>query len=339
MLTILSVGYPFARVTADPVGGAEQVLAALDRALVAAGHRSLVVAPNGSQVAGTLIPVPAIEGEIDDAARATTHALVAAAISIALRSERVDVVHLHGLDFPAYLPPPGTPALATLHLPLDWYPAEASGAGVALVPVSDDQARRAPPGVVLQPPIPNGVDLDAYRPSSTKSDFALILGRVAAEKGFADALDAARVAGVPLRAAGEVYPYPEHRRHFEEDIAPRLDAERLWLGPVGGAAKRALLAEARCLLVPSTAPETSSLVAMEALASGTPVIAYRAGALPGIVDDGVTGFLVDGVDAMAAAIGRADAIDPAACRRAAVGRFDAGRTTAAYLDLYARLAA
>lgn len=339
MLTILSVAYPFARVTPDPVGGAEQVLAALDRALVAAGHRSLVIAPEGSEVAGELIPVPAVAGEIDDAARAVTHALAAAAISIALRGEGIDAVHCHGLDFAAYLPPPGTPALATMHLPLDWYAPEALRSGLVLVPVSDDQARRAPPGVVLQPPISNGVDLDAYRPGGTAGDYALILGRVAREKGFPDALDAARMAGVPLRAAGEVYPYPDHRCHFEQDIAPRLDADRLWLGPVVGAAKRALLAEARCLLVPSTAPETSSLVAMEALASGTPVIAYRSGALPDIVADGVTGFLVDGVEAMAAAIGRAHEIDPAACRRAAIERFDQRRTTAAYLDLYARLAA
>lgn len=293
MLTVLSVGYPFAPVTADPVGGAEQVLAALDRALVEAGHHSLVIAPNGSEVTGELIPVRAVEGEIDGLTRANTHAHVAAAIDGALRAERVDAIHFHGLDFPAYPAPPGTPALATLHLPLDWYAPEALTGDVALVPVSDDQARRAPAGIALEPPIPNGVDLDLYRPSGSKDGFALILGRVAPEKGFADALDAARLAGVPLRAAGQVYPYPAHRCYFEEEVAPRLDDDRLWLGPVVGPAKRALLAEARCLLVPSTAPETSSLVAMEALASGTAVIAYGAGALPDIVEDGVTGFLVD----------------------------------------------
>jgi glycosyltransferase involved in cell wall biosynthesis len=78
---------------------------------------------------------------------------------------------------------------------------------------------------------------------------------------------------------------------------------------------------------------------MEALASGTPVIAYRSGALPEIVEEGVTGFLVDDVAGMADAIGRIDAIDPAACRRAAEERFSLRRTTAAYLDLYRRLAA
>ncbi|HYZ61711.1 MAG TPA: glycosyltransferase, partial [Acetobacteraceae bacterium] len=153
------------------------------------------------------------------------------------------------------------------------------------------------------------------------------------------AIAAAKRAGVRLRIGGALYPYPEHQRYFDEQIAPALDAERRWLGPVAGAAKRKLIAEARCVLVPSTAPETSSLVAMEALASGTPVIAYRAGALPDIVEHGVTGFIVVDVEEMADAIGRVDAIAPTACRVAAETRFSAARMTTEYLALYARLAA
>ena len=98
------------------------------------------------------------------------------------------------------------------------------------------------------------------------------------------------------------------------------------LGPVGFARKRRLLSAARCLLVPSMAPETSSLVAMEALACGTPVIAYRAGALAEIVEHGRTGFLVESTEAMADAIGRAGTIDPETCRRAARARFPLART-------------
>lgn len=112
-----------------------------------------------------------------------------------------------------------------------------------------------------------------------------------------------------------------------------------FIGPVAGKAKRQLLAEARCLLVPSTVPETSSLVAMEALASGTPVMAFRSGALPEIVEHGVTGWIVDDVAGLAEVIGRAREIDPAICRRAACERFPVERTTAAYLDLYHRLPA
>jgi hypothetical protein len=105
------------------------------------------------------------------------------------------------------------------------------------------------------------------------------------------------------------------------------------------ARKRRLLAAARCLVVPSLVAETSSLVAMEALASGTPVIAFRSGALPEIVEDGRTGFLVDGVAEMADAMRRASEIDPEACRRAARERFTAERMCGEYLALYERLAA
>lgn len=166
-----------------------------------------------------------------------------------------------------------------------------------------------------------------------------MLGRVAPEKGFATAIDAAKRAGCALVVAGQVYPYAAHQRYFDEEVVPRLDSERRWIGPVAGVAKRRLLGQARCLLVPSTAPETSSLVAMEALASGTPVIAFRSGALPDIVEDGVTGVLVDDMEGMAAALGRIDEIDPAICRRVACERFSLTQTSGAYLDLYRRLAA
>lgn len=339
MLTVLSVGYPFAPITADPAGGAEQVLAHLDRALVAAGHRSIVIAPEGSEVAGELIAVPALDGEIGETAKTKIYAAVRAQLLSAVERQRIDLIHYHGVDFDAYLVPTPTPQLATLHLPIGWYSEAALGSGVALLPVSHSQPSGAPAGLNLLPPIGNGVDLDRYRLAGAKSDYALVIGRVAPEKGFHDAIAAARLANLPLIAAGVVYEYPEHRAYFEQQVAPALDADRRWIGPVSGAAKARLIAEARCLLVPSTAPETSSLVAMEALASGTPVIAYCSGALPEVVEDGVTGFIVDDMQSMAEAIGKAGAIPPAACRAAAEARFSASRMTAEYLALYERLAA
>jgi glycosyltransferase involved in cell wall biosynthesis len=339
MLTVLSVGYPFAPVTADPAGGAEQILARLDCALVEAGHRSIVIAPEGSHTAGDLHLVPAVEGEIGNAAKAHVHRFVRERIADALAQESGDLVHYHGIDFDAYLAETKVAQLATLHLPIAWYSDAALRSGIHLQPVSQDQAGRAPAGLDLPPPIENGVDLDRYRASAMRGDYALVIGRVAPEKGFHDAIAAARSAGVPLVLAGQLYPYPEHRRYFEEQVGPALDAGCRWAGTVAGDAKAKLIAEARCLLVPSTAPETSSLVAMEALASGTPVIAYRSGALPEVIEHGATGFIVDGVTEMAAAIGRIDAIDPAACRAAAEARFSATRMTADYLRLYEKLAA
>jgi glycosyltransferase involved in cell wall biosynthesis len=339
MLTVLSIGYPFAPVTADPAGGAEQVLAHLDRALAAAGHRSIVIAPEGSDTAGELRAVPAAEGEIDGAARTKVHGAVRERVAAVLADQPVDLIHYHGLDFGVYCAETERPQLATLHLPVAWYAETALRSGVHLLPVSHDEAARAPAGLELLPPIANGVDLCRYGPAGAKADYALALGRVAPIKGFHDAIAAARRAGVRLLLAGRLYPYPEHRRYFEEQVAPALDDAHRWVGAVAGEAKARLLAEARCLLVPSTAPETSSLVAMEALASGTPVIAYRSGALPEVVEDGVTGFIVDDAEEMADAIARVDAIEPAACRAAAEARFSAERMTADYLRLYHELAA
>jgi glycosyltransferase involved in cell wall biosynthesis len=337
--TILSVAFPFAPVTEDPVGGAEQILSALDRAVTARGWRSLVLACEGSRTAGELVPVAAPDGAIDELARARVQAQVRTTLADLLQRERVDLVHLHGLDFERYLPPPGVPALATLHLPMDHYD-EASLSprrpGTWLAPVSEDQARRAPPSARLLDPIPLGVDVDAF-PRMEKPGYALVLGRICPEKGVHLALDAAKRAGLPLLVAGTVFPYEAHQRYFQEELKPRFDRLRLWIGPVSGLRKRRLIAAASCLVVPSLVHETACLVAMEALAAGTPVVAYPNGALPQVVQPGVTGFLVEDVEALARAMREAKALDPEACRASAVARFPRKRMTEAYLDLYARL--
>jgi len=340
-LTVLSVAYPFTPVTADPVGGAEQVLARLDRAVVAAGGRSFVIANEASAPAGELLPIASPAGEIDAAAWSAAHAQVRAHIAWAIERLQPEVIHLHGLDFHRYLPERGPPVMVTLHLPLAWYPAEAlrpAREKVWLVPVSRDQARRGPRDLRLARPIENGVEVDAF-PPGRKRGFALSLGRICPEKGFHLALDAARAAGTPLLLAGEVFPFREHRRYFESEIRPRLDRYRRWVGPVTGAPKRRLIGAARCLVAPSLAPETSSLVAREALAAGTPVVSLAsAGAIAEVIEPGETGELAETPEALPEAIRRARDLRPEACRRAARTRFAARRMIQAYLDAYQRLA-
>ncbi|MGH9351176.1 MAG: glycosyltransferase, partial [Terriglobia bacterium] len=137
--------------------------------------------------------------------------------------------------------------------------------------------------------------------------------------------------------AGEVFPYAWHQKYFEREIVPRLDSRRRFIGPVGFGGKSRLLAHAKCLLAPSTVAETSSLVAMEALASGTPVIAFPSGALAEIVEQGRTGYLVANTEEMARAIPMTGAIDPLACRRAAEVRFSAAAMFEGYIALYRRI--
>ena len=340
-LTVLSVGYPLARVSADSAGGAEQILAVLDRALVEAGHRSIVVAPAGSRVAGRLVPVAQPETPFDDAAKHQAQAATAAAITLALADHAVDLIHCHGIDFFAYLPPPGVPLLATLHLPPGWYSADAlqpTRPDTWLHCVSDSQHAACPSSARLLPPIPNGIPLDALQASHAKRRFALFLGRICPEKGVHLAIEAAGAAGIGLLIAGEVYAYADHRRYFDEAVRPHLGPGCRFLGPVGFARKRRLLSAAQCLLAPSLVAETSSLVAREAAACGTPVIAFPVGAMAETIEPGRTGLLVEDVAAMAAAIPAAAALSPEVCRAAARARFSDRTMIASYLDLYRRLA-
>lgn len=340
-LTVLLVGYSLAPISADPVGGAEQILARLDRALVGAGHRSLVVAPEDSRVAGELFPVPAAKGEIDDAARRRIGAAMRAQIAAALRAHKVDLVHMHGLDFDAHLPSPGVPVMVTLHLPLGWYRKAAlspTRPETFLFPVSASQARSAPEGARLLTPIKNGVPMPSMQ--ARRRGFTLMLGRICPEKGQDDGLDAAALAGRKMILAGTAYAYPEHLQFMRDRIQPRLDRDRRWIGPVAGRAKERLLAQAASVVIPSKVPETSSLVAMEALAAGTPVIAYRSGALPEIVEHGRTGLLVEmgDIEGLARAMREIAEIDPALCRKVARERFSLDHMIDSYMARYGELA-
>ena len=340
-LTILNVAYPLAPVGPDAVGGAEQILTQIDAAVARAGHRSIVLACEGSIAAGELVPTPPVDGELTEAARQRAQQQHRRAIQQILDRCPVDIVHMHGIDCPAYLPPPGTSVLITLHLPPGWYPPEVfrlERPDIHLHCVSRSQRRACPSGARLLPEIENGVPTGVLRPRR-KRQFAVALGRICPEKGFHLALEAAGRAGMPLLLAGEVFRYHAHLRYFREEIVPRLGADRRFLGPIGLTRKRRLLAAARCLLVPSLVPETSSLVAMEALACGTPVIAFPSGALSEIVEHGRTGFLVRDEHEMAEAIRDIGVIDPRVCREVAETRFSAERMCRQYLDIYSQIAA
>lgn len=339
-LHVLSVAYPLAPVGPDAVGGAEQVLATLERGLLARGHRSTVIACAGSRPAGELVPVAVPRGALDEARRDRASAAVRAAVEAVCRRDPPDLIHFHGLDVLQSLPPPGVPAVVTLHLPPSWYPPEVftlERPDTILVCVSASQRAACPPARLPLEIVENGVPVDQFAGHHARRGFVLNLGRICPEKGQHTAIAAARRAGVPLLIGGAAFDYPEHRAYFAHAVAPHLGPACRFLGPLGFARKRRLLSAAKALLLPTTAPETSSLVTMEAFACATPVIALRSGALPELIEDGRTGFLVDDEAGMAARISAVDTIDGAACRRVARARFDASRMVEDYLALYSRL--
>jgi glycosyltransferase involved in cell wall biosynthesis len=338
-LTVLSVSYPLARLSPSTAGGAEQLLATIDRALIREGHRSLVLAPQGSRTSGLLIPAQIPSGVLDQAAKAQAQGTFKELLEHTLALYSIDVVHMHGLDFSEYMPGGDVPVVVSLHLPLSWYQSLAlSRPNTTLVGVSKHQARTAPAGCHIDWIVPNGVELGRYHPAPRAGNYALLMGRVCPEKGLHLAIDAAERAGIQLIIAGTIFDYPEHRSYFESMIRPRLGGAARFIASVGGFRKRQLLAGAKCLLIPSLVHETSSLIAMEAMAAGTPVIAWHSGALPEIVAEGRTGFVVASVREMAEAIGRVHEIQRAQCRRQAERRFDAKKMVAQYIDLYQQVA-
>jgi glycosyltransferase involved in cell wall biosynthesis len=327
-LTILSVAYPLAPVGPDAVGGAEQILNHIDHALIEAGHRSLIVACEGSKPWGQLISTGPLPSQLTEEAHQAASARTREAIECALRKYPIDLIHMHGIDFATYLPETDLPIMVTLHLPPSWYPAEIFRKNLLLHCVSAAQRRACPADAKLLPDIPNGVPIPS-EPPAEKEDYALSLGRICPEKGFQLGAEAANLAGIRFVLAGEVFGYEAHREYFDRELRG-VD----FIGPARGECKRRLLARARCVLIPSLVPETSSLVALEAMAAGTPVIAFPSGALADIVQDGKTGFLVNNVAEMAEAIARVDQIAPADCRSYVAEHFSVGRMTGRYLDLY-----
>jgi glycosyltransferase involved in cell wall biosynthesis len=209
---------------------------------------------------------------------------------------------------------------------------------VPLVSISNDQ-RRPIPHANWRGTVYHGLPRDAFTFRGDRGAYLAYLGRASPEKRVDRAIAIARRSGFPLKIAAKIY--PEERRYFDEALAPLITAAGTlveFVGEIGDRGRDELLGNAAALLFPIEWPEPFGLVMIEALACGTPVIAWRRGSVPEILEDGVTGCIVDGVDEAVGAVARIDGMSRATCRRVFEERFDASRMAREYLDVYRGLA-
>lgn len=184
----------------------------------------------------------------------------------------------------------------------------------------------------------NAIDIDKYPYRDEKDDYLLFLGRMNPEKGPDAAIRVARAAGRKLIMVTKMVELAE-RRYFDEHVRPLLADDVQVMGEIDLATKADLFGRAYCTLFPIKWPEPFGLVMIESLATGTPVVAIKGGAVPEVIDDGQTGFIVPDESAMAEAVENIDSIDPRNCRRAAEERFSSSRMVADYEKIYSQIVA
>ncbi len=343
-LSILYVAYPLLRVTDESAGGAEQMLLAVEREMAALGHRTTVAAADRSRVFGRLLPTgPPANAPDQYEARQREHN--DRILDYLRRNPRAfELIHDESGSFFRYAAQCSVPLLATLHLPRSFYRDEYFDAHLPkpyFNCVSNAQARSFADLANLVGVVQNGIAVERFPFRRDKGEYVLWLGRICEEKAPHLAIGAAQRGNMPLVIAGQVYPFSYHQSYFDCEVRPHLKgfSRVRFVDTPLASQKLELLRHARALLLTSTVEETSSLVAMEAMACGTPVIAFPRGAFPEIVSDGETGFLVESVEEMAAALKQVERISPEACRARVEQHFSAARMARDYEALYRRVLA
>jgi glycosyltransferase involved in cell wall biosynthesis len=340
---ILYIAYPLLPVSEHSAGGAEQMLWTLEREMAQRGIRTTVAASAGSSISGELFVTGEacfLPDEFERRNREHQDRIVAFIRSCERQGRTLDLVHDESGSFWTRAGEIDVPVLATLHLPRDFYPAEYFddlAENVSFNCVSESQARTFAdlnPAVVS-----NGILLENFEPNFGSRSGLLWLGRICEEKGPHLALEIAARANQPLIVAGKVYPFSYHQQFFQREIAPRLQRtpSATYVSSPSAEQKRDLLRQAKALLITGQADETSSLVAMEAAASGTPVIAFGRGALPEIVKHGVMGFVVNNEEEAIEALKDLAHIDPMDCVRHAHQCFSSRQMAENYARLYAEV--
>ena len=322
-------------------GGTERVIAWLADELIDLGHDVTLFASGDSKTRGNL---HAVWPRAFRLGRRRVDSNVAFALlleAVSKHAKDFDVIHVHidWLHLPLFAQS-GVPFLTTLHgrLDLPGLPDLIRQFPQAnFVSISDHQ-RLPLPHANWSDTIRHGLPADLFRPSYEGGSYLAFLGRLTPDKGPEDAIRIARGAGKPLRIAAKI-PRAE-TAYFKKHIEPHVDGEAVKLdGEVDDTKNQSLLAQAAALLFPIDWPEPFGLVMIEAMACGTPVIAYRSGSVPEVIEDGVTGFIVDSEEEAVKAIKKLPRLDRRQVRARFEQRFSARRMAKEYESRYRKLIA
>ncbi|HEU4733356.1 MAG TPA: glycosyltransferase family 4 protein [Kofleriaceae bacterium] len=320
-------------------GGTERIVAYLTEELVAEGHEVTLFASGDSCTSARLIagcPHALRLAHYTD----TVAPHLELVEQVASRAHEFDLVHFHidYLHFPVSYRE-GYRNVTTLHGRLDLpdiQPVFARFAELPMVSISD--AQRVPlPHVAWQATVYHGFPEELYRFEPEPGDYLAFLGRISPEKRLDRAIEIAGRTGHRLRVAAKLD--RADREYYQQQIAPLLRQPHVeYLGEIGEHEKQELLGGALALLFPIDWPEPFGMVMAEAMACGTPVIAYRGGSVAEVIDEGVTGFVCDDLDQAIAAVGRIHELSRATCRRVFEQRFTASRMSSDYTAIYRRIA-
>jgi glycosyltransferase involved in cell wall biosynthesis len=320
-------------------GGTERVVSYLTEALVQMGHEVTLFASGDSVTSGHLVPVlpHSLRLNPDKPDPLVWHTIMLDMVQKAAPS--FDVIHYH-MDILqlALVGHCRTPCVSTAHGRLDLpdlKPLFRRFPNHPMVSISDSQ--RAPlPWLNWRATVHHGLPLGLYTAHPQPQNYFAFVGRISPEKRVDRAIEVAQACGVPLRIAAKVD--AADRDYFHSTIEPLLsDPLVTYLGEVGDREKDDLLGNARALLMPIDWPEPFGLVMIESMACGTPVIAYKCGSVPEIIDPGVTGFIVENQEQAIAAARGIDRIDRRRCRQVFEQRFAARVMARHYLEVYREL--
>jgi glycosyltransferase involved in cell wall biosynthesis len=321
-------------------GGTERVVASLTEEMVAMGHDVTLFASGDSVTSATLAPMRERALRLDPSVRDWIAIYYRMVELIYRRKDEFDVLHFHIDYFPLSLfSRQKVPFLTTLHGRLDlpeYVDAYRTFASTPFVSISDSQ-RRPIPHLNWVRTVLHGMPANLLKPRPVRQEYAAFLGRVSPEKGVDRAIRIAGRAGMKLKIAAKVD--NADKEYYDTLIKPliRNNPDVEFIGEINDAQKPDFLSGAHALIFPIDWPEPFGLVMIEAMACGTPVIAFNCGSVPEVVDHGVTGFIVDDIDGAVAAVGKVHNLSRARVRATFDRRFTARRMAEDYIDVYESL--